>query len=463
MSENKTLETAKIKIREKLGFLTLSGSNNIVYMFKNLYFMFFLTNVLKIDIGVAGIVVAIGTVWDAVNDPLIGYYSVNHKFKNGEKVRPFALWHSIPWAITIVLLFTDFGLPAFAAAVVSTATYILFEVFNTTCTLPYNAMGSLATNREADRRSINVFRNLGAVFGTAIGSVACLPLLKAFGGLDKAGNLTDGSSRGFLFVAIVMGVLIVIGAFAHYFTSKERVEQIEENDDKISVKEVVRMLFSCKSWLLNSLYLICYGIINLLLMQNLNYYSTYVLGSTAAAMGIQIAFLLADIVTTLFVAPIDKKLGRRKTMMLGVSIAIAGKLWFLVQPASVAAMYVNAVTVGIAIAIAFVLFNTNRNNLVDIIEANSGRRIDSMIAASDGLISKLATAGATLLIAFMLASAGFDANLTVQTPATIDVINITLGWIPQIVTVIMLIAAFFIPIEKDYERAKNVLRERAKK
>jgi sugar (glycoside-pentoside-hexuronide) transporter len=457
-----SFETPRIKIREKFGFLTLAGSNNIVYMFKNLYFMFFLTNVLKISMGAAGIVVAVGTVWDAVNDPLIGYYSVNHHFRNGEKVRPFALWHSVPWAVTIVLLFTDFGLPAFAAAFVSTVTYVLFEVFNTTCTLPYNAMGSLATNREADRRSINVFRNLGAVFGTAIGSVACLPLLKLFGGLDKSGNLTDGGNRGFLLVAMVMGALIVFGSLAHYFTSKERVAQVEENNDKISVKEVFTMLFSCKSWLLNSLYLICYGIINLLLMQNLNYYSTYVLGSTAAAMGIQVAFLVSDIITTLFVAPMDRKFGRRKTMMLGVGIAIVGKVWFLVQPGSLPAMYCNAITVGIAVAIAFVLFNTNRNNLVDIIEANSGRRIDSMIAAADGLISKLATAGATLLIAFMLANAGFNADLAVQTPATIGVINITLGWIPQIVTVIMLIAAFYIPIEKEYERAKSALRERPK-
>jgi Na+/melibiose symporter-like transporter len=43
--------------------------------------LFFLTNVLKIPMGWAGAIIAIGTVWDAVNDPLFGYYAVNHRFK----------------------------------------------------------------------------------------------------------------------------------------------------------------------------------------------------------------------------------------------------------------------------------------------------------------------------------------------------------------------------------------------
>ncbi len=97
-------DTPRIKLSEKLGFMTFSGSNNIIYQFKNLYFLFFLTNVVKIPVEWAGTIIAIGTIWDAINDPLIGFWSVNHRFKNGEVVRPFALWHSIPWAVILVLM-----------------------------------------------------------------------------------------------------------------------------------------------------------------------------------------------------------------------------------------------------------------------------------------------------------------------------------------------------------------------
>ena len=43
---------------------------------------------------------------------------------------------------------------------------------------------------------------------------------------------------------------------------------------------------------------------------------------------------------------------------------------------AVGAIYLNAVTVGIGLSITFVMFNTNRNNIADLIEWQSGRRID---------------------------------------------------------------------------------------
>ena len=88
-----------LKFGEKFGFLTFSTASNVVYQFKSIYYLFFLTNVLKIDVLVAGMILTIGTVWDAVNDPLIGFWSVNHKFKNGERCRPFELWFAVPWAL----------------------------------------------------------------------------------------------------------------------------------------------------------------------------------------------------------------------------------------------------------------------------------------------------------------------------------------------------------------------------
>ena len=78
----------RLKLPEKLGFGSFSAASNIVYQFKSLYYLFFLTDVLKIDMGIAGTILSLGIVWDAINDPLVGYFAVNHRFKNGERVRP---------------------------------------------------------------------------------------------------------------------------------------------------------------------------------------------------------------------------------------------------------------------------------------------------------------------------------------------------------------------------------------
>ena len=75
---NERQELPRIRLSEKLGFCTFSTASNVVYQFKSLYYLFFLTNVLKVDVLVAGAILTIGTVWDAINDPIIGFWAVNH-------------------------------------------------------------------------------------------------------------------------------------------------------------------------------------------------------------------------------------------------------------------------------------------------------------------------------------------------------------------------------------------------
>lgn len=461
MNETGAQTIPRTRFPEKLGFCTFSTASNVVYQFKSIYYLFFLTNVVKMNVLAAGTILTIGTIWDAVNDPLIGFWAVNHKFKNGEHVRPLAIWFALPWAVTVVLLFTNFGLQNKAAAAVALIIYLFFELFNTFVGIPYNSMGSLATNLDEDRRSINVFRNFGGALGAGIGAVACLPLLKLFGALDTKGNLIDASSsRGFLLTACVMGAVCIAGCLVHFFTTKERVKPIAEDDEKLSAKTVFGMLFKCRSWVLNMCYIICYGVINLLLMSCITYYATYVLGSTAAATAIQAAYLAASIGSSFLVSAIDRAIGRKMTMLAAAALFIVGKIWFVANPFSLGAIYVNAVTVGIAVTITFVMFNTNRNNIVDIIEWQSGRRLDSLVSTADNLASKLAVAGATWLVTAALAATGFDAGLTVQPESAINTINAVLGWVPMLVAVVMMAVIFFLNIEDD---TKKMLEEKAAK
>ena len=441
---------APLKFPEKFGFLTFSTASNVVYQFKSIYYLFFLTNILKIDVLVAGAILTIGTIWDAVNDPLIGFWSVNHKFKNGERCRPFALWFALPWAVSVVLLFCDFKTPQTITVILALVIYFLFETANTFVAIPYNSMGGLATNRDSDRRSINVYRNLGGCLGSGIGAVACLPLLKLFGALDDGGNLIDGSSaRGFLYTAMVMGAVCLVGSLIHYFTTRERVQQISGNEDHVSVRAAAGMLFRCRSWVLNMLYIICYGVNNVLIMSSITYYATYVMGSTGAATLIQAVYLVVSIITTVLVGPLDKALGRKRTMLFGAIVLVLGKVWFILNPFSVGAVYVNAATVGIGLAIAFVMFNTNRNNIANLIEWQSGRRIDSLVSTGDNLAAKLAQAAATQLLTFALHLAGFNEALAAQPAATVSTINALLGWVPGIVTLVMLAVLFAMDIERD--------------
>lgn len=440
--------TEKMVLIEKLGFMTFSASDNIVYQFKSLYYLFFLTNVLGISVGVAGTVFAIGTVWDAVNDPLLGYMALNHRFKSGEKIRPYILY-AVPWAISIVALFWAFPGSELFKAVVAEAIYFIFEAFNTFCGIPYNSMGSVATNRDDDRRSLNIFRNVGGCLGTAIGALACLPLLKVFGAMDASGNLTDAAGRGFILTSSVMGAICIAGAAVHFATTRERVHQVEDNVEKIPFREVTRMLISCPSFIRNTIYVACYGCGNALLLSCLTYFATYALGSTAAATPIQAVYLASSLFMSLFVGLIDRKLGRRRTMIAGALFLIVSKIWFILDPASIAALYANAAVTGMGVSTTFIMMNTNRNNIVDLVEAKEGRRLDSMVSTVDNLAAKLSQSGVTWIIGALLARAGFDADLASQPAAVVPTLNFLLGWAPLIFGAIMLIVVWRFHIEEE--------------
>lgn len=451
----------KLKFSEKLGFGSFSTASNIVYQFKSMYYLFFLTNVLHISMATAGILLSAGIVWDAVNDPLVGYYSVNHRFKNGERVRPFALWYAVPWAVTTVLIFTNFHVNDTMTIVIASVAYFAFELMNTFTAIPYNSMGSLATNNDADRRSINISRNIGGCVGTAIGAVACMPLLKLFGALDAKGNLIDAAgSRGFFLAASVMGVICIIGCLIHYFTTKERVEPENDSDEHIGMIEAFKVMYSYKPFVMNTLYILVYGIINLLIMSCLTYYCTYVMGSTAAVTPIQAVYLLMSLLTSAVAGAIDRKLGRKKTMLLAAVFYVLGKVWFIFDPYSMGAIYVNAITMGVASAITFIMFNTNRNNLSDLIEWHGGRRMDGMIGTADNLATKLGEALAAQMMTGALAYFGFSTKTAVQSASAVNAINAMLGWVPALLGVIMFVIILFMDIDKDMEKMNA---ERSKK
>lgn len=451
-------KTSVVRLPEKLGFMAFSTSANIVFNFKSLYYLIFLTNVLKIPVLTAGTMMTIGTIWDLTNDPIIGVFAGNVHFRSKEKIRPYLLLIAIPWAAGLVLLFTDFNLSQNIAVIVSLVIFFFYEIANTFRGIVYNGLGALVSDSDDDRKSINAFRSLGACLGSGIGAVAVTPIVRFFGGLkDKNSIIGKGDARALFLTALVMGGLCVFGCLVHYFTTKERVHEKEEHEDKVSITETYRMLFHCRSWIWNMLYIMGYGICNTLIMTAINYYAAYILGSSAKATPILATYLVVSIIVSVLTPKIDTILGRKKTMYLGVISQIIGKIIFILNPYSELCIFINAASVGFGATITFIMLNQNRNNISDVVEIQNHRRLDAMVSTGDNLAAKLAEAGVTQGIAFALAATGFNESLLInQTQGTKNVICSMLGIVPLVILVLMLVTIHFLDIDKEKQEALTV-------
>ena len=446
-----------VGLLEKLGFMSFSTSTNIVFNFKSTYYKFFLTSILLIDPIAASNMALISTIWDIANDPLIGVWANNVKFKSGEKVRPWLLYIAVPYALGMVLLFTDFGVSERWDIILGLTVFFFYEIANTFRGIPYNGMGALASANDDDRKSINAFRSLGACLGSGIGAVAVPMIVKAFGGLKDHKVINSSDSPAIFKSALFMGVLIVAGCLIHYFTTKERVRQVSDNEEKIGIIETYRMLFKCKSWVRNMFYVMCYGVSTCLLTSSITYYCAYVLNNSSLSTPIMAAYLVASIVFSIITPRIDSLLGRKKTMGLAALLQVIGKIPFILAPASIINAFINAVFTGMGLTMTFVLFNTNRNSISDIVEVQNGRRLDSMVATGDTLVSKIAEAAVDKLFLVALAAAGFSAKLAdeglLQNAATQNTINALLGWIPALVGLLMFAVCIGIDTDKELKEA----------
>ena len=446
-----------VGLLEKLGFMSFSTSTNIVFNFKSTYYKFFLTSILLIDPIAASNMALISTIWDIANDPLIGVWANNVKFKSGEKVRPWLLYIAVPYALGMVLLFTDFGVSERWDIILGLTVFFFYEIANTFRGIPYNGMGALASSNDDDRKSINAFRSLGACLGSGIGAVAVPMIVKAFGGLKDHKVINSSDSPAIFKSALFMGVLIVAGCLIHYFTTKERVRQVSDNEEKIGIIETYRMLFKCKSWVRNMFYVMCYGVSTCLLTSSITYYCAYVLNNSSLSTPIMAAYLVASIVFSIITPRIDSLLGRKKTMGLAALLQVIGKIPFILAPASIINAFINAVFTGMGLTMTFVLFNTNRNSISDIVEVQNGRRLDSMVATGDTLVSKIAEAAVDKLFLVALAAAGFSAKLAdeglLQNAATQNTINALLGWIPALVGLLMFVVCIGIDTDKELKEA----------
>lgn len=96
--------------KERYSFYAGLSGQNLVYSFIGAsFFTYFMTDIAMFPAAVVTVLLIVMKIWDGVNDPIIGAMVDRHRFKNGEKLRPFLRYTPLPVGITTVLVFIVFS------------------------------------------------------------------------------------------------------------------------------------------------------------------------------------------------------------------------------------------------------------------------------------------------------------------------------------------------------------------
>ena len=140
--EHKISEKLPFKVRLSYG---LSGYTSfITWTLFSMYGLFFFTDIVGLNPTFAGAIISLGTLWDAITDPIVGSISDNLKCKYGRR-RPLIIGVAIPFAIISVLLFTNFGLSEGASKVYYVVIILLYYTAQTVLDIASSSLGSEMT------------------------------------------------------------------------------------------------------------------------------------------------------------------------------------------------------------------------------------------------------------------------------------------------------------------------------
>ena len=143
----------------------LFGQNNAYNMVSGWFFIF-CTSVLNMDTVILGVIFGAARIWDAVNDPMVGAIIDRHRFKSGEKLRPYLLVISPLIGVFTALLFFDFGLSQMGKIIYIVIIYMAWDVLYSFEDIAIWGMTSMMTTDGRQRnRIVQTARIAGSVGG----------------------------------------------------------------------------------------------------------------------------------------------------------------------------------------------------------------------------------------------------------------------------------------------------------
>lgn len=241
--EGRFVDTVLPMIQYCYANIFMGGGGYIISM----YFTAFLTNVVGMDLKYATFIVMIATIWDGVNDPLMGIITDRTRSKYGRH-RRYLLWSIPPLIVSYIMLWNSFGLNAHEHPTVCVVyyafAYILYKTAYTMVDVPHTAMlPTLAPeyNKRTQYTSVSyIFNSVGMIPSYII----LLILLSAFGSSD---TLSEASKTPFLLTGIILSIVYSVAIYGTFKTCKEPSslnEKLPPLDLRFAIDEYIQVFRS---------------------------------------------------------------------------------------------------------------------------------------------------------------------------------------------------------------------------
>lgn len=236
--------------KEWLAYCVGALGQGMVYAIMSSYISDFYMNVLKLTPLFVLLLMLFARIWDAINDPIMGYIMDRAHPKRG-KMRPYLLYTPIPIAILTVLLFYAPNLSGVSLMVYASVTYVLWGMIYTSSDVPFWSLPNAMTPNPAERGDI-ISKGRTA---NGVGSAVPMAFFMVLGFILPKFNLsgTELEKTKYMVIALFCAIVGNILFSSVYFKTKERVHIPDPPKRKKGEKTALGQIFSCKPLMLTAL------------------------------------------------------------------------------------------------------------------------------------------------------------------------------------------------------------------
>lgn len=443
----------KLGFRTKLSYGIGGICDNTLYTLSGTYLLLFLTTVAGVSPAMAGTITAIGSVWEAICAPVVGYLSDNTLSRFGKR-KPFLIAAAFPVAIVTSLMFTAIDAGPVFKAVYYTGMIILFWTAFSTEFISYMAWGSDLTDDYDERTVLRSYAYVFNQVGMCIGMV--LPTMI----VDYCMNLGRTTAQAWQTVGIVAGVsggaALLICALT--ITKDDNKNFVKPKDrKKLSIGE---MLSSIVKDYFNILKLrpirfilgasIVYLIANTLFSSDRVFYMTYNLNMSQTQISLMMLIITASGVAFVpFIAKLSAVFDKKTVFMAGIGVSgvlmVAGRF---VGVESLAAVIAVCLIYSVANTCYWQLMPSMLYDVCEVEELVSGKKHSGSVISLQALSESLSIAVGMQALGIALELAGFASEQAVQPEGALTWVSNMFTLVPGIFMLLVFVIMTKYPINK---------------